>query len=159
MTIKQSAPNEFKVRGKRVSILISPQAAKIGDYEIGGPGEYEVNSVDVEVLNGISLFQIDEMTLVYFGDTKLSEISDEQLEKINGADILMIATGGQSFKPESISQVINQAEPKIVVIGGDKNINEIGKLEGITPKRLDELKVAPGTLSQEELKVIFLNVN
>jgi L-ascorbate metabolism protein UlaG (beta-lactamase superfamily) len=98
-------------------------------FIISSPGEYEIKNIFIygipcfhdkeqgkqKGLNTVYLIKINEITIAHLGD--LGHIlSDEQLEKIEKVDILLIPVGGIfTIDAKEAKQIINQIEPKIVI--------------------------------------------
>jgi len=87
-------------------------------FVIDGPGEYEVKEV---FINGISSFHDDkegkerglntiyvieaeDLRFCHLGDLGQKQLTDEQLEKIDGIDVLMIPVGGEYTIDSSSAQ-------------------------------------------------------
>ena len=99
-------------------------------FVIQGPGEYEVKEVFIQGIssfhddvngkekgqNTIYVFEVEEMRFCHLGDLGQKQLTDEQLEKIDKVDILMIPVGGGYTIDSTIAQkIISQIEPKIVI--------------------------------------------
>lgn len=99
-------------------------------FVINGPGEYEVKEVFVQGipafhddesgkkrgLNTIYLIEAEDMKFCHLGDLGQKQLTDEQLERIDGVDVLMIPVGGDFTIDSSAAQkIISQIEPKIVI--------------------------------------------
>jgi len=98
-------------------------------FIIKGPGEYEVSGVSIFGVatyhdnslgkergrNTIYIIIMDGIRLAHLGD--LGHIlTDEQLEEVNGVDILFIPTGGiYTLDAKEAVEVIGQIEPRIVI--------------------------------------------
>jgi len=149
-------------------------------FVISGPGEYEVKGVFVYGIPGyhdkkqgaergpitMYLIEMEDLSLAHLGDLGCL-LNDDQLEKLEGADILMIPVGGKyTINAKEAVEVINQIEPRIVIpmhykVPGlkvtvdpvDIFCKEMGikKIEG-----LDKLKISKKDLPAEETKVIIL---
>lgn len=96
---------------------------------INGPGEYEVGGAQI---SGISTFhdaengkkrglntvfeiKIDGLTIVHLGDLG-HKLTDEQVEILNGVDILMVPVGGgPTIDAQLATKVVNQLEPLIIL--------------------------------------------
>lgn len=137
---------------------------------IDGPGEYEVGGAQIfgiltfhdnengkkRGLNTVYEIKIEGISLVHLGDLG-HKLNDEQVESLNGVDVLMIPVGGIFTIDASLAaKVVNQLEPLIVIpmhyktVGlkfdldpVDKFLKEIGKEKVI--------KVSKLTLSKEKL--------
>jgi len=99
-------------------------------FVIQGPGEYEVKEVFIrgipsfhddkegkeKGLNTIYVFEAEDLKFCHMGDFGQKLLTDEQLEKIDGIDVLMIPVGGEYTIDSSTAQkIISQIEPKIVI--------------------------------------------
>ena len=103
---------------------------KGGPFVIDGPGEYEVKEVFVNGipsfhddkegkergLNTIYVIEAEGLRFCHLGDLGQKQLTDEQLEKIDAVDVLMIPVGGGSTIDSSAAQkIIGQIEPRIVI--------------------------------------------
>lgn len=105
--------------------------SKVEGYRvlIEGPGEYEVGGAQIigipafhdkskgQERGKVTLYQIkmDGLSLVHLGDLG-EKLSDQQIEELNGVDILMIPVGGIfTIDPPTASEVVTQLDPKIVI--------------------------------------------
>jgi len=99
-------------------------------FLIAGPGEYEVKEVFVQGipsfhddkdgkdrgLNTIYVFEAEDLRFCHLGDFGQKQLTDEQLEKIDGVDVLMIPVGGEyTIDATAAQKIISQIEPKIVI--------------------------------------------
>jgi L-ascorbate metabolism protein UlaG (beta-lactamase superfamily) len=100
-------------------------------FLIQGPGEYEVKGVFVQGIpsfhddkdgkergqNTIYVVEAEDIRFCHLGDIGQKQLTDEQLEKIDRVDILMIPVGGNGRTVSSVeaSKIISQIEPKIVI--------------------------------------------
>lgn len=149
-------------------------------FVIDTPGEYEIKKVFIWGIpswhdnkegasrgaNTIFIYQFEDIKLAHLGDLGTT-LTDEQLEKLEGVDILLIPVGGiYTIDGKKATEVINQVEPRIVIpmhykIPGlkikldevDKFCNEMGvKKNGPEEK----LKITKKDLPADEVKVIIL---
>ena len=149
-------------------------------FIIDGPGEYEKQGVSIRGIksfhdksggkergnNTIYVIKAEDMTICHMGDFGQEKLEDSQLEEIGDVDILMIPIGGKyTIDYKEAAGVVSQIEPKIVVPmhykvkdlkleidGPDKFLKEIG----LTPEKVDKLKIAKKTLPIEETKLVVL---
>ncbi|MBU1062633.1 MBL fold metallo-hydrolase [Patescibacteria group bacterium] len=150
-------------------------------FIITNAGEYEIKDVSIE---GVDTFHdnssgkergdniaykinIEGINIVHLGDLGHS-LDSKQLEKLSGADILLIPVGGNyTIDAKKAVEVISQIEPRIVipmhykvgastveVAGVDKFIKELG----IEPAYEDKLKISKKELPQEDMELVILNV-
>jgi len=153
-------------------------------FIVNGPGEYEIADVSVFGLaafhdkvggaergkNTIYTIRTEEVSLCHLGDLG-HKLNDQQLEEVNGVDVLFIPVGGTyTLGPKEAVEVINQVEPKIVIpmhyrvpalessfaqslLPLEDFLNEIGVPEA---KSVDKLIVSKTNLP-EEREVVSLN--
>jgi len=106
------------------------KAVKGEPFLISGPGEYEVKGVFVQGIpsfhddkegkekgnNTIYVIETEEMRICHLGDLGQKQLTDEQLEKIDSVDILMIPVGGgYTIDSQSAQRIISQIEPMVVI--------------------------------------------
>lgn len=149
-------------------------------FIIDTPGEYEIKKVfiwgipswhdnsegAVRGANTIFIYQLEDIKLAHLGDLGTT-LSNEQLEKLEGVDILLIPVGGiYTIDGKKAAEVVNQIEPRIVIPmhykipnlkikleAVDKFCNEMGvKKNGPEEK----LKITKKDLPAEEIKIIIL---
>lgn len=146
-------------------------------FIIDGPGEYETKGV---FIRGIRYQQknkespnqtayhleIEGMTIAHLGYLN-EQLSDDQLDIIEGVDILFIPVGGKDvLSAEQAVLVINQIEPRIVIpmhysdakmkvkydpLSGF--LKEVGKKEA---ESYDKFRVVKKDLPQEETRTVIL---
>lgn len=106
-----------------VQVVVGEQRKE--PFVIKAPGEYEVGGVFILGIpsrhgggggkNTIFVIKMDGLSLVHLGDLG-KKLSDEQLEEINGADIVFVPIGGTyTLDPQEAVSVINKIEPKVVI--------------------------------------------
>jgi L-ascorbate metabolism protein UlaG (beta-lactamase superfamily) len=150
-------------------------------FVIQGPGEYEVKEVFIQGIpsfhddkegkekgpNTIYLIEAEDLRFCHLGDVGQKLLTDEQLEKIDKVDILMIPVGGEHTIDSSMAQkIISQIEPKIVIpmhyalpklkIKLDevsKFLKTMGK-NSVTPQ--DKFVVKMSTLPKEGMEIVVL---
>jgi len=99
-------------------------------FVIQGPGEYEVKEVFINGIpsfhddkdgkergqNTIYVIEVEDMRFCHLGDLGQKQLTDEQLEKIDAVDVLMIPVGGEyTIDSSSAQKIISQIEPRIVI--------------------------------------------
>src|SRR3989344_396236 len=148
-------------------------------FIIDGPGEYEKQGIRVrgvssfhDKVNGkergpntIYIVKTEDMAICHLGDLGQDRLDDKQVEEIGDVDILMIPVGGNyTIDAKEATGVVSQIEPKIVipmhykikdltveVSGPDKFLKEIG----LSPEKVDKLKIAKKNLPVEEMKLVM----
>lgn len=106
------------------------KAIKGAPFVINGPGEYEIKEVFIKGIpsfhddqegkergqNTIYTIEAEEIKFCHLGDLGQKQLTDEQLEKIDVVDVLMIPVGGEyTISSSEAQKVITQIEPKIVI--------------------------------------------
>lgn len=149
-------------------------------FVISSPGEFEVKGVFVygnsfwhdktegkdRGANTVYCIEMEGISLAHLGDLGHT-LNEEQIEKLDGVDILFVPVGGKwTLGASEAVEVINEIEPRIVIpmhykIPGlkvdvetvDKFLKEMGASKA---EKLPKLKISKKDLPQEETKVIVL---
>lgn len=153
-------------------------------FVIDGPGEYETRGVNVMGLvtfhdnkqggergnNTAYLIEAEGIKICHLGDLGQEKLTNEQLEFINGVDILMIPVGGvYTIDGEQAVRIINQIEPRIVIPMHYKIPGLNIKLDGIDvflkemgmakAQPVDKLTIKKKDLPEgEETKVVVMKI-
>ncbi len=147
---------------------------------VDGPGEYEIKKVTIYGIasfhdknqgkdqgkNTIYLIEMDGLRLCHLGDLG-HNLTDLELEEIDGVDVLMIPVGGTStIDAELASKIINEIEPNIVIPMHYKTskttlkdldlIDKFCKEIGISKKQEEEKLVINHGKIPEEMEVVIL---
>ena len=151
---------------------------------IEGPGEYEIKGVEVRGIlsfhddkegkergtNTIYVIEIEGIKIAHLGDLGQSKLTAEQVEQIDGVDILMIPVGGSNYTidGETAVDVINQIEPRIVIPMHYKIPGLNIKLDGVdvflkemgAPKKevVDKLTLKKKELPEEETEIVVMKI-
>lgn len=152
-----------------------------GEYFlIKGPGEYEVKQVFVYGVPGFHdasggsergsntmyVLEAEGMSLAHLGDIGQTELSPEQLEHLEGVDILVLPVGGvYTVNAKQAAALVSEIEPRLIIpihyqLPGlkiklepvEKFVHELG----LKPEIVDKLKVSAKDLPQEETKLVVL---
>lgn len=149
-------------------------------FIIATPGEYEIKKVFIWGIpswhdtkegaergaNVIFIIQLEDIKIAHLGDLG-TMLSDEQLEKLEGVDIVMIPVGGTyTLDGKKAAELINQIEPRIVIPMHHKipklkikldDVDKFCKEMGIKQNGLeDKLKISKKDLPAEDVKVVLL---
>lgn len=117
--------------------------------------------------NIIYRFEIDDISVTHLGDLG-HVLSDAQLEKLVGTDVLLIPVGGHyTLDAKKAVEVISQIEPRIVIPmhyktkdvkfdldGIEKFVKEIG----IEPIYEEKLKISKKDLPSEDMELVILSI-
>jgi len=155
------------------------EAIKGEPFLIDGPGEFEIKdvfiygvdcpSLDKDPKNKITLFtvEMEGIKVGHLGDIQIDNLSEAQMEILNGVDILLVPVGGQGMvdAPKAV-KLVQQIEPRIIIpysysVPGlslkldkiDVFLKEMGAAKAET---LPKLLIKEKDLPQEESKVILL---
>ena len=143
-------------------------------FIIDGPGEYEVKEVFIRGIpsfhddkngkergqNTIYVIEAEDLRFCHLGDLGQKELTDEQLEKIDAVDVLMIPVGGEyTIDSQTAQKIIGQIDPKIVIPmhyelpKSNSKLDDVSKFlkamgkNSVTP--IDKLVVKDSTLPKE----------
>ena len=158
------------------------EAIKGEPFIIDSQGEYEVRNVFVYGLPAfhdnkegaesgkitVFVIEMEGMKIAHLGDIGQESLTDEQLEELEGVDILLIPVGGEeTINGAGAVKIISQIQPRIVIpmhykIPGlnmklepvDKFLKEFGVS---APEKMEKLKISKKDLPQEETKIIILD--
>ncbi|HLB95614.1 MAG TPA: MBL fold metallo-hydrolase [Patescibacteria group bacterium] len=157
MIITWQGKENFSLKTKNKQVKIGAEIC-LGDLKISTPGEYESGGVQVEVIDGTIVLFSEKMTVAWM--KKARTLSDQELEKLNGIDVLLIGVGGGVFtETKTAIEVISQIDPKIVIPMYEENLESFTKEEGINVEGQEQYKFTETDLPQEERKVVILNAS
>jgi len=151
-------------------------------FVITDAGEYETKGVFIEGIlsdhdeekgkkrgqNIIYRIEIEDLSIAHLGDLGTT-LSNKQLEKLEGTDILLIPVGGTyTLDAKKAVEVINQIEPRIIIpmhyqVPGLK-IKELAELDkfikeiGLTPTYEEKLKITKRDLPEETTELVILKM-
>jgi len=127
----------------------------LGELKILSPGEYESGGVQIEIIDGITEILSEKMTIAWI--KKAHVIKDEELEKLNGINVLLIGVGGGEYtETRQAIEVINQIDPSVVIPMYSENLESFLKEEVISSEGIDQFKFTFSDLPTEERKVVVL---
>lgn len=146
----------FQIKTKEGTITTG-EKSKINDFTLESDGEYEVASIEAEIINNITIFHAEEMSIVYL-DKRKKPLTDKEVERIDGVDILLVPVGGGDvFEAKEALEAINQIEPKVVIPMHYQDISAFSKIGGITTETAEVLKISKNILPEEGRRIIILH--
>lgn len=160
--------NYIKAISGKPFIITTAGEYEIKDVSIEGIDTFHDNSGGKERGNNIAYkINIEGINIVHLGD--LGHLLDaKQLEKLSGADILLIPVGGiYTIDAKKAVEVISQIEPRIVIpmhYKSDKSTVEIDGVDkfikelGIKPAYEEKLKISKKDLPSEDMELVILSV-
>lgn len=155
------------------------KALRGNPFVVDMPGEYDRKGILIrgiksghgggkdDVVNIIFRMEIDDISVTHLGDLG-HVLENEQLEFVAGTDILMVPVGGKyTLDAKKAVEVINQAEPRIIIPmhyklkstaididGVDKLIKELG----LPVSEEVKLNIKKKDLPQEDMELVVLSV-
>jgi len=157
--------------------------ASVNPFVVEGPGEYEVKGINIL---GVSVYhdakegkergestayviEMEGIKICHLGDIGQPKLSNEQLELIDGIDVLMVPIGGTyTVNGEEAADIINQIEPKIVIPMHYKilglnikfdGVEEFLKEMGVSKAQpVEKLTIKKKDLPEEETEVVVMKV-
>lgn len=145
---------------------------KLGEesFVVDSPGEYEVNDIFVygrDVGGNIIYYIIfEEIKIAFLGEFGHGDLSNGDLELVEGADILILPVGGGDLTTaKEACKLIQHIEPRVVMPSCHKagtgklkadNLADFVKEFGVKPEEDDKYKIKKKDLPQEDIKLIAL---
>lgn len=162
-------------------VIISNPEYKLDDAKsesliIDGPGEYEskqvfIKGIPVEVEgrdsdDTVYWIETEGITIGHLGNLN-TQLSDRQLESLEGLDILLVPVGGNGvLDAKQASEVISQIEPRLVIpmnykISGLKekrdSIDVFKKAMGVNESEVENrLTIKKKDLPQDDMQITIL---
>ena len=150
-------------------------------FLIDTPGEFEVKGIFVYGLssfhddqegkergkNTIYCVEYEDLTLTHLGDLGTTKLTDEQLERVEGTDILFVPVGGVfTINAQQAVDVISQIEPRIIIPIHYKISHLKEKLDPIEPflkaqgvtncDPIESFKILKKDLPQDKTETVIL---
>jgi L-ascorbate metabolism protein UlaG (beta-lactamase superfamily) len=155
------------------------KALRGNPFVVDSPGEYEIKGVMIQGIsakhddkngaergdNVLYRIEIDGIAIAHLGDLGHT-LSDEQLDKLDGVDILLVPVGGKyTIDGKKAAEVISQVEPRIIIpmhykikglnLDVESEAKFIKEL-GLEPKQEEKLKISKRDLPQEGMELVVL---
>lgn len=154
-------PSRVRSEEEQVFLIDAP-----GEYEIKNIFIYSIPVVDKENTSLIFSIEIAGITIVHLGRIN-RVLKEEELEKVEEADILMIPVGGREvLDAKEATRVISQIKPKLIIPmyyripGISLALDSLGKFcqeMGLgRPEKMEKLKLSQKELPDGEMKVVVL---
>lgn len=151
-------------------------------FVIDRPGEYETRGVSIFGIGsfhdksegaerGKSVmfkFDFDGLTVLHLGDLG-TLLSDQQLERLDEVDVLLIPVGGKyTINAKEAAEVVRQIEPRVVVpmhyhLPGLKvdldGVEKFRKEMGNKAETMPKLKISKKEMPSDETKLVILELD
>jgi L-ascorbate metabolism protein UlaG (beta-lactamase superfamily) len=144
-------------------------------FIVDGPGEYDIKDIFImgtpaegkgETKSTIYNIEVEGIRIAFFGPVKITELSDKQKEVLEGADIVLIPTGGKdTMNFEDAVKISTKLEPYYIIPHSyktpgvslaldklDKFLQEMGGKN----QEMDKLTLKKKDLSGESTAVVVL---
>jgi len=133
------------LKGKTAQLSLNG-GIKIGEFEITGPGEFEISGTSIvgTPIGEGTLYnlQMDDMGVLF--PVGLTEVpTDEQLDQLMPSDILIV----EAAPAEVVSKLIQKTDVSQIVVGGNADVEKL-KLSGAT--KATSLKIDKRSLPEGE---------
>jgi len=146
----------FEIKTTKGKITTGDEIS-INEFKLPGAGEYEIGEIQAEVIDNITIFHADGISLGYL-DKRKKPLEEKEIERISDIDVLFVPVGGGDvFDAKEASRAIAAIEPKIVIPMHYKDLEEFRKIEGAAGEGVENIKISRDKLSSEERQIIVLN--
>jgi len=159
------------------------EALKGEPYVIDIPGEYSAKGVNVigissfhddkngaeRGINTIYVLETEDLRICHLGDLG-TDLSEKQLEKINGIDVLMIPVGGGNYTIDGKKavEIVKKIEPKVIIPmhykikGSTVDIDDEKKFcseMGSCPKeKVSKINIKKKDLEEKDMEVVLMDI-
>jgi len=157
MVISWHGKENFTIKTKNaVKTVKIGEEIYLGELKIASPGEYESGGVQVEVFDSFIEVCSEKITVAWAKKAKV--LSDQDLERLDGVNVLLIGVGGNEFtETKTALEVIRQIDPQVVIPMYNQNLAEFLKEQEAAPAAIDQYKFNLVDLPTEEIKIVVLN--
>lgn len=139
-----------------------------GEFEVGGIFIYAIPIKQKDSMELIYHLEIEQVSVGHLGNLNRA-LTEEELERLNGIDVLMIPVGGNRvLDAKKATELISQIEPRIVIPMRYKVPGLIEKLDSVDSfcqeigacekEHLEKLKVAKKDLPAEQTEYYVMKV-
>jgi len=156
------------------------EALKCDPSVVNIPGEYSVKGVNIvglasehgdaqhSVLNTMFILETEDLKICHMGDLGV-DLSEKQLEEIDGVDVLMVPIGGKyTIDGKKAAEMIKKIEPAIVIpmhykiTGSTVDIEDEKKFcneMGNCPKeKVSKLNLKKKDLEGKSMEVVLMGI-
>jgi len=137
-----------------------------GEYEIKGSFVYGIGVSSGKDGKTIYLIEVEGMKIAHLGNITSPTLSEKQLDKLDGVDILIVPVGGgNSLDSQKAIEIINSIDPRIVVpmnymIKGLKSkvesIDKFKKESSAKYESVSKYKIAKKDLPQDVTNMVII---
>lgn len=140
-----------------------------GEHEVGGVFVYGIEANEVADRAVLFVVELEGLKVGFLSGIKKEILTTEQLEFIEGVDVLCVPVGSKdAINSSQAIKLINQIEPRIVIPIDFKSAGSKSSREGVEGflkafgaeskyEKVDKLKITKKELPQEDTKVYVLD--
>ncbi|OGE92998.1 MAG: hypothetical protein A3K08_00350 [Candidatus Doudnabacteria bacterium RIFCSPLOWO2_01_41_7] len=139
-------------------------------FIITGPGEYDIKGAFIIGAPGkggtIYSIEVEGIRIAFLGQIKQTELTDDQKESLEGADIILVPVGGKDVMDfETAAKVATKLEPFVVIPhsykipGVSLNLDKLDKFlqeMGGKHQEMDKLTLKKKEVVGEQTQLIIL---
>lgn len=143
-----------------IGLYSSPTESPTQDKTFTGPGEYEVQGCMIDGIalgaGNTSYSVLAEGIHVYYAREVADTFSDDQLERIDGVDVLILHA--HEGKAELMNKLISQVEPKVVIplTQEDSELKVLADEFGTKTDTVEKYKVSKKDLPVDSQQLVIL---
>lgn len=157
MQISWQGDTNFIIQARSAIIKIINNKIILPSLEISGPGEYESDGVSIDVFNEIIVVETEGIRIAYL-DNFNRKLTDADLDRISGAEILLVPIGGKgTLDAQGASEVIEQIDPKIIIPMAYTELTAFSKIEGKLPEPIPKFKINRNNFPEEGREIVILS--
>lgn len=155
-------------------------AVRGNPFIINTPGEYEIKDFFIYAIssfhdnsggkergsNLIFLIEAEGIRIAHLGDFGQANLTEEQLKKLEGVDILLVPVGGvYTIDAKAAAEIISEIEPRLIIPmhyfekGLKIKLDDVEKFKkemGNKIEVMDKLKIKKKELPEEDTRVVIL---
>jgi len=162
-----SKDKSFYIKGKKLSFNLNYSSIKYGidlkiefpkrSFTINAPGEYEVGGLSVMAFKSFYRGEFEDIKFIYLSNLN-AVLSEKQIEGINDADVLFLFLYQSDFKVEQIAKTIKEIQPKMLIINGKENRDNLfSEIDYENPRKEIKLNLNKLNLSEDmDMEVVIL---
>ena len=137
-----------------------------GEYEVKGSFVYGVGAKFGKDAKTMYLIEVEGIKIVHLGNIDDAKLNEDQLDKLDGVDVLMVPVGGgDSLDNKKAMEVVNSIEPRIVVpmickVKGFKTkvetVDKFSKDLSAKSETVKKYKISKKDLPQDDIRLVII---
>lgn len=144
----------YEIKLKDTTIHVG-ESLTIGDYQLPGPGEYEVGGVMAEATGSCARLYVEDVTIGYLAK-RGHKLTDQELEELGPIDILFFPLGADALAPKTALEILAQIEAPLMIPLATSPVllEEFCTAHGHCENQTGPLKITRSQLPTEGSRVI-----